>query len=450
MGLTFMGSKRFLRAAVFSLFPLLAFSACSKIIGWGVLLWHVEEPAIPSGTVLPVYVRSNIEQLWIAGVPETYRSGEKEEMVEIPLAHLELVKNKNAAEKRSLEFGEYARMYAETLQDGLPVRDQPENNSRRVYRLKLGEIIKVLRKAEGISAISTTGAPLPGDWLFVLTENGTTGYCFSYRLKLFEHETGPLVQEKRDIDTSGDANLDIMLSRIWYPESYENMLASGKIDIEELSKGWGFDSGTESGTARIFLPGVDLRFPYNRIKKEADRGWSFEGSTLRVSLRSESSLLVQYEDQNGKQRSASFISLPETAENIIRKENERRQALFQAIYANGPSFSSVNFGTITFTSERRFNWPGAANLPPGMLGEAALYSGNVDMGRYLDKDLEGSYNGALALVFDAVSGAKDQLTFLYSMEPQGLRFEYVPQANLDGVTVTRSDGYSLVLYFSAQ
>jgi hypothetical protein len=446
----FMGSRQFLRAAVFAFFSVLAFSSCSKIIGWGVLLWYVEEPAIPSGTVLPVYVRSNIEQLWIAGVPDAYRSGEKEEMVEIPLAHLELTKNKDAAEKRALEFQEYARIYAETLQDGLPVRDQPENNSRRVYRLKLGEIVKVLRKAEGVSAISSTGAPLQGDWLVILTENGTTGYCFSYRLKLFEHETGPLVQEKREIDTAGDANLDIMLSRIWYPESYGTMVASGKINIDSLSKGWGFDSGTESGTARIFLPNVDLRFPYSRIKKEADRSWSFEGSTLTVNLRSETSLLVQYKNQDGQQRSAAFISLPETAENIIRKENERRQALFQAIYTNGPSFSSVNFGTITFSSEQRFNWPGAANLPPGLLDEAALHSGGVDMGRYLDTALEGSYSGALALVFDAVSGAKNELTFLYSMEPQGLRFEYVPEANLSGLTVTRSDAYSPVMYFSAE
>jgi hypothetical protein len=371
-------------------------------------------------------------------------------MVEIPLAHLELAKNQKAAEKRAMDFQEYARTYAETLQDGLPVRDQPENNSRRVYRLKIGEIVKVLSKAEGVSAISTTGAPLPGDWLLVLTENGATGYCFSYRLRLFEHEAGPLVQEKRTIDTAGDADLDSMLSRVWYPESYGKMVASGKISIETLSSGWGFDSGAESGTARVFLPNVDLKFPYNQLKKEADRVWSFEGSTLRASLRSESSLVVQFEDQNGQKRSAVFVTLPETAENIIKKENERRQALFQAIFANGPSFSSVNFGTITFTAEKRFNWDGAANLPQGMLGESALRSGSVDMGRYLEKALEGSYDGALALVFDTVSGTKDELTFLYSMEPQGLRLEYVPKANLNGLTVTRSDSSSLILYFSTE
>jgi hypothetical protein len=445
-----MGSKRFLRAAVFALFPVLAFSACSKTIGWGVLLWYVEEPAIPSGTVLPVYVRSNIEQLWIAGVPEEYRSDEKEEMVEIPLAHLELAKNKKAAEKRALDFQEYAYTYAETLQDGLPVRDQPENNSRRVYRLRIGEIVKILHRAEGVSAVSTAGAPLSGDWFLILTENGATGYCFSYRLRLFEHEAGPLIQEQPDIDTAGDTDLSIMLSRTWYPEFYGNMVASGRVNIETLSRGWGFNNGTESGTARIFLPNVDLKFPYSRIKKEADRSWLFEGSTLRASLRSESSLLVQYEDQNGQKKSAAFVILPETVENIIRTENERGQALFQAIFMNGPSFSSVNFGTITFSPERRFRWDGAANLPPGILGESALYSGSIDMSRYLDKALEGAYSGAFALVFDAVSGTKDEVTFLYSMEPQGLRLEYVPAANLDGLTVTRSNSRSLVLYFSAE
>ncbi|MDR1507948.1 MAG: SH3 domain-containing protein [Treponema sp.] len=445
-----MGSVKFLRVFFFSLLPFLIFSSCSKTIGWGVLLWYTEDPSIPSGTVLPVYVRSNIEQLWIAGVPQAYRSDKNEELIEIPLPHLEFAKNKKDAEKRALDRGEYARTYAETLQDGLPVRDQPENNSRRVYRLKLGEIIKVLDKVEGTSAISTTGAPLPGDWLLILTENGATGYCFSYRLKLFEHETGPLAQKERDIDTAGDADLDIMLSRSWYPESYANMVSSGEINIDDFSKGWGFDSGTESGTARIFLPNTDLRFPYNRIKKEADRIWTFEGSTLRVSLRSESSLLVQYADQNGQNRSVAFITLPETAENIVRKENEKRQARFQAIYANGPSFFSVNYGTVTFTSDKRFSWPGALGLPLGMLGESTLYSGTVDMGRYLGKDLEASYNGALVLIFDAVSGPKDELTFLYSMEPRGLRFEYAPPANVTGLTINRADPYSPVIYFSAQ
>ena len=423
-------------------------ASCSKTIGWGVLLWYTEDPPIPSGTVLPVYVRSNIEQLWIAGIPAKYRKGDQQ-MLEIPLTHLELESSKRAAEKRAAELGKYAKTYAETLQDGLPVRAAPENNSRRIYRLRRGEVIKVLSKTEGAAAISTTGSPLSGDWLYILTKNGATGYCFSYRLTLFEHDTGPLAQETREIDTSGDSELDMMLSRTWYPESYGGMLASGNIDLDALSRHWGFDSGTESGTARIFLPDTDMSFPYSRIRKEAGRSWVFEGSTLKVSFNSESSILVHYEDENGKNREKVFVTLPDSVDNIIRREREKRAGQFQAIYVNGPAFHSVNYGTIVFTSDQRFTWGGIVNLPPGMLSQAALGSGSVDMGRYLDKELESLFSGAFSLVFDTVSGGHDQLTFLYSLETQGIRLEYVPPENMLGAAVARRASSPLVIYFSA-
>ncbi|MDR2103355.1 MAG: SH3 domain-containing protein, partial [Treponema sp.] len=97
-----------------------------------------------------------------------------------------------AARQRAADFAPLALTYAETLQDGLPIREEPDNGARRVYRLKIGQIIKILAKVPGNPAISTTGDPLPGDWYQVLTEDGSTGYCFSYRLRLFEHTGGPL------------------------------------------------------------------------------------------------------------------------------------------------------------------------------------------------------------------------------------------------------------------
>jgi hypothetical protein len=437
------------RARLFLLaFLALLCASCSKTIGWGVLLWYTDDPPIPSGTVLRVLVRSNIEQMWIAQIPQAYRTGERE-MVEIPLAHLELTRSKAAAEKRSAAFGEYARMYAETMQDGLPVRDEPGNTARRVYRLRMGELVKVLERVDGPPAISTTGAPLPGDWLRILTENGAAGYCFSYRLKLFEYEAGPMAQIRREVDTPPDMDLDIMLSRSWHPELYGTMIESGVLDLDTLSKRWRFDSGTESGTARVFFANTDLSFPYTRLRKEADRTWSFEGSTLKVTLRSESNLLVQYKDQNGEQQSAVFVMLPENLETIIRRENERRDAMFQAIYVNGPSFHSVNYGMITFSSDRRFAWDGTWNLPPGMISQAALSAGRIDMNRYLERSLDGPYSGALVFIFDMVSGSNDTLTFLYSLENQGIRMEYVPPENMQGNTILRSSSGSLVIYLSS-
>jgi hypothetical protein len=36
---------------------------------------------------------------------------------------------------------------------GLPIREGPDSGSRRVYRLRAGEIIKVLSKSEGAPAL---------------------------------------------------------------------------------------------------------------------------------------------------------------------------------------------------------------------------------------------------------------------------------------------------------
>ncbi|MDR2536320.1 MAG: SH3 domain-containing protein [Treponema sp.] len=183
----------FFWALLGALIPLFLGSCSEKILGWGILLWSAEEPAVPSGTVLPVYIKSNINQVWVAGIPETYQRTEQTiDKFEIPLAKLELVGSKSTAQKRADRFAGLALTYGETLQDGLPIRAEPDNASRRTYRLRIGEVVKILEEAPGNPPISTTGSPLSGLWYKVLTENGSIGYCFSYRLRLFNHSGGPL------------------------------------------------------------------------------------------------------------------------------------------------------------------------------------------------------------------------------------------------------------------
>ncbi len=54
----------------------IALGGCSsRRLGWGVLLWSIEEPPIPSGTVMPVYVQSNINKVWVVGMPEGWHGG---------------------------------------------------------------------------------------------------------------------------------------------------------------------------------------------------------------------------------------------------------------------------------------------------------------------------------------------------------------------------------------
>ena len=308
-------SRRGLLAVLASV---LLYPSCSRPIGWGVLLWSTGDPAIPSGTVLPVYIRSNIEQVWVVGVPETYRKGKDGmDKTEIPLPRFELAGSRKAAEKWAAEFFPLSLTYAETLQDGLPIRESPDNGARRVYRLRGGEIIKILAPAEGSAAISAGGDPLPGSWYRVMAEDGSTGYCFSYRLKLFEHYGGPLEAAPAEEEDTEDPDLDALLAKTWSPESYGAMVNSRRIDLEELSKKWRFDPGQETGIARIYMPDLDMSFNYTRIQSTGSRSWRFNGTSLQMSLRRDTVLAIQFTEQGGALRSLLFVALPVDIDDLI-------------------------------------------------------------------------------------------------------------------------------------
>jgi len=427
----------------------LLLAACERKLGYGVLLWANEETGIPSGTVLPVYIRSNIDQVWVVGVPREYQSEGGLAKAEIPLAQLDLAGSKHAAEKRLAAFAAYARTYAETLQDGLPVREDPDNSSRRVYRLRLGEIIKVLSRAEGNPAISASGAPLAGDWYRVLTKDGTRGYCFSYRLRLFEHEGGPLTLLADAGGRDMDRDLEEILSKTWVAEVYGLMQTQGKLNIEDLEKGWGFTPGEDTGIATVYLPDANASFEYTSIKAAGPEAWSFEGAPLSMQLRSDTTLVVQWSDRSGYERAAAFVNLPVPLSDLIEQEQARRETLFLALYEAGPLFTSAAYGTLAFREDGTFSWAGNQSLVPQVIPASALGTGRVEMRLFLGPTLAGRYTGAFSLVFNVVSGRQPVVNFLYSFDGDtgGIRMEYVPPLGLDGATVIARAASPLVIYF---
>ncbi|MDR2435388.1 MAG: SH3 domain-containing protein [Treponema sp.] len=434
------------RLLVFSLLLLytLAFTSCSRL-GWGVLLWAVEEPPIPSGTVLPVYIRSNIDKVWVVGVPKAFRNAGGPDKVEVPLARLELAGGKRKAARRAEAFAGYARTYAENLQDGLPIRNDPDNSGRRVYRLRTGEIIKILEQVEGNPAISASGEPLPGDWYRVLTADGSTGYCFSYRLKLFEHRGGPLVAAPPERDAPPSPELDALMAKVWSPESYGQMLANRRVNIEAFERRWGFYIGQDTGIAHIYLPNLDRSFAYSGIRADGERAWRFEGTNLRMDLRSDTTLAVQFTDDDGATRTLLFIALPAAVDDLIMQENARRETLFYSIYNQGPVFTSNNYGTIVFSPDGEFGWIGFDLLVPRVIPEG-VGGGRVAMDLFLTPSFEGRYNGACTFYFSA-PGRETPVHFMYIMDSQGLRLEWAPDYCIEDATVTRRDSSPVVLYF---
>jgi len=416
------------------------------------LLWSIEEPPIPSGTVMPVYIKSNINKVWVVGMPEGWYKGKGGlDKIEIPFSRLELVGSKKKAKMQAEAFSQYALIYAENLQDGLPVRDTADNNARRIYRLKMGEIIKILSVAEGSPAIGSTGEALPGEWYKVLTEDGSTGYCFSYRLKLFEHSGGQLAAVNTVVtEKAEDPELEQLLLKTWSPESYLTMINSKRINLEDLSRQWRFDPGQETGLARIFVSGTDNSYAYTSIRPDGNRTWRFEGTNLSMQLRAETTLAVQFLEGGGSTRTLLFVSLPVSVDDLILQETARRERLYNEIYSQGPVFTSNNYGTITFkegpppAGGGRFSWRNFDLLVPRFIPDGIEGDGTILLDLFLDPSLVDRYDGAFTLRF---INTKIALYCMYSLDNQGFRIEIVPDSSIEDVTITRRGASPMVLYF---
>jgi hypothetical protein len=409
--------------------------------GYGVLLWTTEDPPILSGSVLPVYIKSNINQVYVVGVPGS------SEKIEVPLTQFEFIGSRRKARKWASEFFKFASTYAENLQDGLPVRESADNGAKRIYRLRQGEVIKILDEAQGQPPISTTGDPLPGSWYRVLTQEGVTGYCFSYRLKIFDSsERSIQTSYTEHRDSEPDPDLDIVLSKKWSPESYMQMVNSRRININELEKNYHFDPGQDSGIAKIVLPDLEREFLYQRIiPDDGEKAWIFEGSDLKMYLRSNNTLAVEY-DNAGNTRTLLFVSLAADVEDLIVQENTRRENQYMTIYNEGPVFTSSNYGTISFSGNGAFTWTAYELLVPQLISSQTGGTGHVYMDLFISPSLEERYTGAFTLNFTDIT-SNNLVRFMYIIDNNGMRLEAVPDYVVEDVTVTRRSSSPLVLYF---
>ncbi len=430
-------SIRYAFLPVVALF-LFLFSSCTGKIGYGVINWSVSEYGLAAGDVVPVYIQSNIGQVYVVGLEKG-----PVKRAEIPLWQLSLYKSRAAARKAAEELAEFSHTYASVKLDGLPVRSDPENTSRQVYRLREGEKIKIVRKGKGQPVIAAN-APLEGDWYEIMTDDGTLGWCFSYNLALFdERETDSAL--KPVTDAGPDQTLENLLSRSWYPEAWRAMLRANRVNLAKIDSRQGFFPGRASGIARIEGADGVVTFQYTGITRDDSGYYRFEGSSLTVQVRRSDLIMVQYTDSNGMPRSEFFAALDLTPEQIVQEETERRAGLLQSITLLSTRFVSGNYGVLQFLPDNRFLWSGYQLLVPSVIPSGSGADGSIQFDRFLGDTLPATYTGAFSLLFDQASAP---LTFLYTLDDKGLRLEYVPESLVrDGVADSRSLTPT-VLFFS--
>jgi len=165
-----------------------------------------------------------------------------------------------------------------------------------------------------------------------------------------------------------------------------------------------------------------------------------------MSLRSNTSLSVQFTDNSGQRRNLVFSALSSKVDDLIIQENARRETLFMKIYNQGPVFSSNNYGTITLLKTGDFTWTGYDLLVPQIIPQETKGGGRISMDLYIPSSYEEKYSGAFTLRFTDTR-QNNTIYFLYALDNQGLRLEVVPDYGIENTTVMRRASSPVVLYF---
>jgi hypothetical protein len=390
-------------------------------LGYSVVLWEIPEYGLEDGEIVQVYFKSNITHTYAIGLPP-----EGKQKAEIPLWQLSAPDSRRNAEGLRDRFGDYRNVYALVALDGLPVRSEPVNTARQVYRLKKDEAVKVLYKGAG-QPVMIGSESAEGDWLRIMTGDGTQGWCFSYNLRLFNtrRETPEDAAPERP---RTDRVLEAVIAARWYPEFYGGLIAAGTVDLERVRSDYGFFIDPEHKTVRINLPDLAQESPYREIESEGD-AYLFAGSAFSFIPRAAPGgeiglIVVTVTDERGMPRANNFVTLSEPIEDTIAAEVQRRRALFAALEGAGPVFSSEHYGTIRFSAGAHFTWADYRLLSPAIIPARAGDGGTVEFKYFLAKDFPGSFDGVITLRFSGQGGFKPgEINFFYKIEDDGLRLE---------------------------
>lgn len=424
------------------------FFSCRRMEGYSVVLWNIPEYQIQDCEVVPVYALSNISHVYIIGAP----NGEK---LEVPLWQLTQPESKSKAIKKAEQYKEYVGKYASVKLDGLPCRAEPANLSKQVYRLRKGETIKILAKGEGDTVMAGKEA-LEGDWLKVLTKNGTEGWCFSHNLILFDMDAAGVQSGASEVlieENLGDSTFEGIFDKPWYPEKFQAMIAEKNIDTTIVKAEFNFTIDSEKGTVSLNMPenkeaklkAVKKSWDYSGYEKVGRNQYELTDIPITITYRKDDFIVVRYTGSSGKPQDFSLIATEEDLSDIIKEEKRRRSDLYSKIVSRGPNYVSSSYGNLNLTLSGNFNWTNYELLVPNVIPSSAKAGGSVLLKYGIGEKLKSQYDGVLTFKFDGAS----EVNFLYKTESDGLRLENATNAKFEEGMILERSSSSLVIYFKA-
>ena len=431
--------KNFAKFSFILFLSLALFTGCEKSLGYGVLLWNLDNKNLSDGEIVKVYIKSNISGTYVV------EKLDNDEKFEIPLWQITEPVSKKKALEKAQSYGEFENVYARVLLDGLPMRAESQNVSKQVYRLRENEVIRVFAQGQGEKP-RTGNKEIEGEWLKVMAKDGTTGWCFSHSLHLFKMKAGEKAwSDKKEESTESreDDVLKAILESRWYPESFAEMIEKKIVDPSVMKASYGFE--ISNNTIRLQDASTEVSFAYSGIEKISKNRYKFTDTPIEVTSRAKDAISVSYTDESGKPKMYKMITLKDNIEKILEAEVIRREKLYKAILATSSDYSSSNYGSLHFTQDGKFTWKKFNQLIPTLLDKGVKGNGSVGIKYFVGEKLKNDYDGVLTFSFENMNR---EVSFLYKLESTGLRLEDTNKTHMNGNIVEERSRNPLVLYFA--
>jgi hypothetical protein len=413
---------------------LLALASCGGSSDFAVVLWA------PQGGPLANGDQVSVVRLSEDSGKATVRAKRVKGTVELESWRLRLAASRDQLRAEAEAYAPYLSSFAYAQRDGLPLREEPQQEARRVYKLREGQVVKVLSRGEQKAQI----ASYEDYWYRVLTDDGYEGWSFGYFLPVFQSSGDPLAEAA--VLKAQDPLLDALQATAWRPEFFQEMVDNGRIDLERFNPDIGFFLDAARKQALLSLPGFRQSWDYREITNVGPSRYVIAGPELRVTMSGPQRMVLTY-PRKEQQLAQVFINFTGDLQQLIEAEKDRRRALFQEFLRRGPVLTSNAYGRIRLSEGMRFHWDGFGRLADQAFLRPVAGDGVVDFPYHLSQELAAGFDGVITFRF-AEYGPSQGTSFVYKFDGPGVRLVFLRAQAIQDSEALGLEASPMVIYFS--
>ena len=372
----------------------LLLAACGQAPrGFGVVLWGAGGVP-PTGAVVHIIEESTIEDRYLV-----LSAGADRDEEPLPVARwrIRVYPDAEQATAFAARYAPFTDSYGYAVRSGLPVRAEASATADIVYKLREGQVTKVLERGAQPERVGV----YENYWYQVLTEDGVAGYTFGEFLPLFQASGDPHAEAARL--RADDPALEHLLATVWRPDYFRAMLITGRYDLRRFRDDYGLFPDPAARVLRLVTETGTREFRYRTVERVGEGRYVFHprdgASPARFTVHGSRRVSLSYRDA-GRQVTRVYVQLSRDVAESIVAEQERRDRLYRNLLERGAVLHSSGYGTIELGPERRFRWQRFLALVPELLPSGLAGTGRLDFRYAPAPELGGSYDTVISFLFD--------------------------------------------------